>query len=339
MSRPLLPLIASVAFSLTLATSACAQDGHAGHAGHGSHAHASGPASSHDEEAHGQDAHADHHADFESGRFHVRLSGTEGAPDVILIPGLSSSPHVFDDLDAALGGRYRLHALHVQGFAGAPPMDNAQGDTPSLVAAPVADELARYIAEKGLNKPAVIGHSMGGTIAMMLAARHPDLVDRLMVVDMVPFMGAMFAAPGSNPTPESITPTANQIYANMANSPRETYQAQANASITGMINTESRRAAALRDSERSDQKTSAAAFRELVMTDLRPELPNITAPTTVLYVKFNDPRMTNEITDAIYQASFASLPGATLTRVDDSAHFIMLDQPDRFLADVNAFLD
>ena len=43
--------------------------------------------------------------------------------------------------------------------------------------------------------------------------------------------------------------------------------------------------------------------------------------------------------DGIYRASFANLPGATLTRIDYSAHFIMLDQPARFAAEVNAFLE
>jgi len=156
---------------------------------------------------------------------------------------------------------------------------------------------------------------------------------------MVPFMGAMFAAPGATPTAESVVPVADTIHQGMANSPREQYQAQADAQIVGMINTESLRAGPLEDSRTSDQKVSAAAFRELIVTDLRPELGRITAPTTVLYVRFNDPRMTNEMVDGIYRASFATLPGATLKRIDDSAHFIMLDQPAIFAAEVNAFLE
>lgn len=276
------------------------------------------------------------HAAFESGRFHVRVDGPEHpVGDVILIPGLSSSPHAWDLLTEELKGRYRVHRIHVQGFAGAPAEDNATGN----VSAPVAEDLARYIAERGLNKPAVIGHSMGGTIGMMLAARHPDSVGKLMVVDMVPFMGAMFTQPGTVPTVESVTPMADTIHQGMANSPREQYQAQADAQIVAMINTESQRAKPLEDSRSSDQKVSAAAFRELIVTDLRPELGRITAPTTVLYVRFNDPRMTNDMVDGIYRASFANLPGATLTRIDDSAHFIMLDQPARFAAEVNAFLE
>lgn len=274
------------------------------------------------------------HAHFESGRFHVRVDGPEHpVGDVILIPGLSSSPEVWDSLTEGLKGRYRVHRIHVQGFAGAPAEDNGTGP----VSAPVAEDLARYIAEHGLNKPAVIGHSMGGTIGMMLAARHPDSVGRLMVVDMVPFMGAMFGGPGT--TAESVVPMADQIYAGMTGASDEQYQQQAIASVTGMINTESQRAGPLEDSARSDRAVSSAAFRELVVTDLRPEIGRITAPTRVLYVRFNDPRMTNEITDGIYQASFANLPGATLTRIDDSAHFIMLDQPVRFAAEVNAFLE
>ena len=217
----------------------------------------------------------------------------------------------------------------------APAEDNAEGP----VSAPVAEDIARYIAEQGLEKPAVIGHSMGGTIGMMLAARHPDAVGRLMVVDMVPFMGAMFGQPGANPTAESVAPVAETIYQGMAHSPRDQYQQQADAQITAMINTEALRAGPLEDSRTSDQKVSAAAFRELIVTDLRPELARITAPTTVLYVKFNDPRMTPEITDGIYRASFANLPSAELKRIDDSAHFIMLDQPAAFAAEVNAFLE
>ncbi len=297
---------------------------------HGDHGQPQGPAPA---EAAGHD-HA--HAAFESGRFHVRVDGPEHpVGDVILIPGLSSSPHAWDLLTEELKGRYRVHRIHVQGFAGAPAEDNATGN----VSAPVAEDLARYIAERGLNKPAVIGHSMGGTIGMMLAARHPDSVGKLMVVDMVPFMGAMFAQPGTVPTVESVTPMADTIHQGMANSPREQYQAQADAQIVAMINTESQRAKPLEDSRSSDQKVSAAAFRELIVTDLRPELGRITAPTTVLYVRFNDPRMTNDMVDGIYRASFANLPGATLTRIDDSAHFIMLDQPARFAAEVNAFLE
>lgn len=309
-----LSLIAAVA-AASLAGPALSQD--AGHAGHASPA-----------------AHHDHHADFESGRFHVRLSGTEGAPDLILIPGNSSSPHVFDALDEALGDRFRIHALHVQGMAGAPVEDNASGP----VVAPVAEELARYIREAGLEKPAVIGHSMGGTVGMMLATRHPDLVDRLMVVDMLPFMGVMYSLPGSNPTAESVAPTADATYTRLTTGPEDAYLALLRATVTTMVRDEAGRAVAIRDAETSDRQVSASVLRDLIGTDLRADLPNFTGPVSVLYVPFTLPGFTPEITDAVYQSGFSTLPEAKLTRIDDSAHFIMFDQPERFQAEVEAFL-
>ncbi|NBB64473.1 alpha/beta fold hydrolase [Pseudomonas sp. ODNR1LW] len=289
---------------------------------------------------HAEGGHGHHHADFASDRIHVRVDGDMDGRDIILIPGLSSSPEIWqgtvDHLTAQDGVGWRVHRIHVQGFAGAPAEGNAQGDAPAPVAAPVAEEIARYIRENNLSKPVVVGHSMGGTIGLMLAARHPDSVGKLVVVDMIPFMGAMFGAPGT--TAESVKPVADQIYAAQANSPREDYVAQATTAINGMINTESRREEALEDMRTSDQKVSAAAFRELVTTDLRPELAKITAPTEVIYVKFNDPRMTPAITDSIYQMSYAGLPGVALKRIDDSAHFIMFDQPQAFYGQLDAFL-
>jgi len=291
--------------------------------------------------AHPEAGHGHHHAEFASDRIHVRVDGDMDGRDIILIPGLRSSPEIWqgtvDHLTAQDGVGWRVHRIHVQGFAGAPAEGNAQtGATPTPVAAPVAEEIARYIAEQGLEKPAVVGHSMGGTIGLMLAARHPDSVGKLMVVDMIPFMGAMFAPPGASN--EAITTMADQVYAGMAYVSRAEYDQRATVSLTGMIATEGLRAGPLEDSRTSDQKVSAAAFRELIVTDLRPELSRIVAPTEVMYVKFNDPRMTPEITDQIFRSSFANLPGVTLKRIDDSAHFIMLDQRQAFYGELDAFL-
>ncbi|HAV50148.1 MAG TPA: alpha/beta hydrolase, partial [Brevundimonas sp.] len=269
--------------------------------------------------------------DFESGRFHVRVEG-EGR-DIILIPGLTSHPDIWEPLVARLEGDWRVHMIHIQGFAGAPAMDNIDGP----VSAPVAEDIARYIREQGLEDAVVVGHSMGGTIAMMLASRHPDLVDRLVVIDMIPFMGNIFG--GAAATPASVTPIADQIGAGMAASTPEQWRASATASITGMVQTESLRAGPIEHSVTSDPDVAGRAMRELIVTDLRPELAAITAPTEVIYVTFNNPGMTAEITDGIYAASFANLEGVVLTRIDDSAHFIMQDQPDALAAAINDFLD
>jgi pimeloyl-ACP methyl ester carboxylesterase len=267
---------------------------------------------------------------------HVRVDGEAGpgVRDIILIPGLSSSPKVWQGTIDHLGAGWRVHSIHIQGFAGAPVKGNAEGP----VAAPVAEEIARYIAEQGLEKPAVVGHSMGGTIGMMLAARHPDAVGKLMVVDMIPFMGAMFAQPGSNPTAEAVTPIADMIHAQMLNSPEEAYRAQAAQTVAAMVRDEAAEPMILADTATSDRTVSSNAYRELIVTDLRPELANITAPTEVVYVAFEAPGMTPEISDAIYSMSYATLPGVQLKRIDNAAHFVFIDQPQAFFAQLDAFL-
>lgn len=270
------------------------------------------------------------HAGFTSDRISVVTRGS--GPDVILIPGLSSSRDVWNTTVDALDDNYRVHLVQVNGFAGAPVGGNADGP----VAAPVADEIARYISENHLNRPAVIGHSMGGSMGMMLAARHPDSVGKLMVVDMFPFMGAMFGGP--NATPESVAPIADQIRGAMRMAPQGVVSDQTRATITSMVRTEAARPEIIEHARLSNVGVTANAFHELIVTDLRPELPNIRAPLTVLYVIPPQAPITPEQYDGFMRASYASVPTARIVKIDDSYHFIMIDQFDRFIGEVRTFL-
>src|SRR3954465_12436079 len=116
---------------------------------------------------------------FAPTRFIVEVTGS--GPDVILIPGLTAARDVWRGTVAAVPG-YRYHLIQVAGFAGVPARGNARGE----VVAPLADEIARYIAANHLGRPAIVGHSMSGTLALMLAARHPAQVGKVMVIDMLP---------------------------------------------------------------------------------------------------------------------------------------------------------
>ena len=145
-----------------------------------------------------------HAAEFKSERISVTTEG-EGS-DVILIHGLGSSPRVWREMMRAVPG-YRYHLVQIHGFAGKERGQNAAGQ----VSAPVAADIAHYVAAQGLKRPAVIGHSMGGSIGMMLAARHPDALSKLMVIDMLPFLGSLFGPPGT--TVETVKPLAETLLA------------------------------------------------------------------------------------------------------------------------------
>lgn len=265
---------------------------------------------------------------FHSDRIQVTVVGS--GPDVILIPGLSSSPGVWASTVAAVPG-YRYHLVQVDGFAGAPADANATGP----VVAPVADEIARYIAAAKLDRPALVGHSLGGTLAMMVAARHPDAASKVMVVDMMPFMGAMFAA---NATPASVAPVAAQIRDGIAASSGPARDAMTRQTIAGMVRTKSLRAGPIADSLASDPKVSGQAMYDLVTTDLRPELAAIVVPLTVLWAYPSAAPISAERMAEFYRLSYANAPSAALRQVPDSAHFIMLDALDRFRRELRDFL-
>ncbi len=269
-------------------------------------------------------------AGFQSDRIDVVTRGQ--GPDVIFIPGMSSHREVWERTADALDERYTIHLVQVNGFGGFPVGGNGEG----AVAAPVAEEIARYVRESGLERPAVIGHSMGGSIGMMMAARHPETVGKLMVVDMFPFMGAMFG--GGNATPDSVRPIADQIRAQMRMAPQGSVSPILQQTINGMVRTESARPQIIEHARVSDVGVTANAFHELIVTDLRPELANISQPLTALYVIPPQMPIPAEQYDLYMRASYANVPHARIVKIEDSYHFIMIDQFDRFMSEVNAFL-
>jgi pimeloyl-ACP methyl ester carboxylesterase len=267
---------------------------------------------------------------FTSDRIGVTVVGS--GPDVVLVPGLSSSPAAWESTVAAVPG-YRYHLVHVSGFAGRPAGANASGP----VAAPVAEEIARYISEQGLRQPAVVGHSLGGAWAMMVAARHPERVSKVMVVDMLPFLGAMFGGPTA--TPDTLRPIAEQLRQAITNSPAAQRDAMTQQTIAGMVRTESMRPRALQDSLSSDAAVSGQAMYDLITTDLRPELRNIRVPVTVLWVHPPQAPVSAEQMAEFYRLSYAGVPQARIVQVPNSYHFIMWDEPAVFQRELRNFLE
>ena len=118
--------------------------------------------------------------------FRVHVTG-QGRP-MILIPGLMSSGDTWKSTVARYQDRFQCHVLTLAGFAGVPPIA-----APLL--ATVRTELAAYIRAQRLDRPVIVGHSLGGTLALALAADHPDLAGPLVIVDSLPFLaGAQLQA-------------------------------------------------------------------------------------------------------------------------------------------------
>ena len=267
---------------------------------------------------------------FRSDRITIAPRGSGN--DVLLVHGVGGHPDLWAGIADSLDDSFRVHLVHINGFSGAAPGANADGP----VAAPVAEEIARYVREADIERPVLVGHSMGGAIGMMLAARHPDLLGALMVIDMPPFLGAVFAPPGA--PADSIRKIADGLRAGFHATPADS-PTVFDQMVPTMTRNDSAKAVLLRHARASHRPTVGNAMHELIVTDLRPELPRITAPVTVLYVVPPNIPMNAAQFDQVTRQSFASLRGARLVRVNDSNHYIQIDQPGRVVAEIRSLAE
>jgi pimeloyl-ACP methyl ester carboxylesterase len=249
--------------------------------------------------------------DFAPTRFSVEVRGR--GPDVILIPGLASGRGIWAETVRAVPG-FRYHLIHVHGFAGAPALGNRRGE----IVSPLADEVARYIQRAHLRRPAIIGHSMGGTVAMMIGARHPRLVGRIMVVDMLPEPAAMVGGSAAG-----AGALANSLLS--SDSGRRL--------VGSLMSNFSPPDSSLRT---SDADVVARTMNELAAIDLTAWLPGISAPMTIVYASWD--RRAAAALDRSFARAYAGARNARFVRIDNSGHMVMLDQPARFAAAVREFL-
>ncbi len=253
-----------------------------------------------------------------------QVEGT--GPDVLLVPGLASSPAAYDGLVAALKDRYRFHRVAVAGFAGKPavagdPIDAAEAD------------IVRYVGCAHLDAPALVGHSLGGFIGQEIARDHRGLLSRLVIVDALPFYSLIFN-PGA--TPQNVAPQAAAMAAGLRAMDDAAFAAsQARTAIMLSAAPEGQKRI-IGWSIASDRGAMADAVHKLMTTDLRGDLPKLALPVTVLYA--TNAFVPPERAKALFEGAYAGLPDVRFIPVADSRHFIMFDQPEAFARAVDASL-
>jgi len=266
--------------------------------------------------------------------FRVEVSGH--GPPMILIPGLASSGETWTTTVAHLRERYTCHVLTLAGFAGVPPTEGTL--VPTVEAA-----LVSYIASHNLVKPVVMGHSLGGELTLMLAADHPALVGPIVIVDSLPFLGAILGAS----TADEAMSTAGRIRAGMAAMPQPQYEAgvRSGQSTNALVTAPADRQRLIAWTSASDRATVADAMLALFGTDLRPVLPRVTAPALVIGTWIGWGSDPGARADAVarFHDQYAGLSRLHFAVTDTARHFVMFDdlpwftrELDKFLADPDA---
>lgn len=256
------------------------------------------------------------------------VTGT-GTADVILVPGLSGSDLPWRATAARLSDRYRVHVIRIPGLGHA---DAAKVAPQSL--GELADDLAAYLQSRARLPAIVVAHSAGGVAALRLAAQHPQLVDRLVVVDALPFMSQN---QGAKQVDEAWRERARAEAAAITADTDATFLQRVTTQATGSMADQDAAQAIAAQSAQSDRATYAAMIADLMTTDLRAQITGISVPTTVIFAD-QVPLGAPEGHMARRYAEQYAGSRAHLVPVGPARHYLMLDQPEQFAKALDAAL-
>jgi len=257
--------------------------------------------------------------------FKVNITG-KGQP-VILIPGYSCSGDVWKETVDHIKDRYECHVLTLAGFAGVPAIDSPILETVKI-------EIIKYVQQKKLQKPILIGHSLGSFMSLWVSSTAPDLFGKLICVDGMPFLSAL-----SDPTANADSLKKSPIYntaavvKNFESLPDSGFIDRTAKALAWQVADTARARQIATWQFYSNRRTLGLALVELATTDLRQDIAKIKSPVLVLGSIY----FTKEKSYELIGQQFKNLPSAII-HVADSKHFIMYDQPQWFYNEIDTFL-
>jgi pimeloyl-ACP methyl ester carboxylesterase len=220
------------------------------------------------------------------------------------------------------------------GYAGVTPLEAEE------ILPVIKDSLTAYIRKNKSKSSILIGHSIGGFLAMWMASENNNLVDRILIVDALPFLSAAM-----NPSmTEELAKTSFAMYKNFYDTmDSATVENNQRMVLQGMIKNEEKVDFVLKESIKSDRRTMGVTMYELMGKDLRDDIVSITIPAKVLtsWDEGYDTLvgMTKEKKQALYAGQYKLWQNNKLGLIDNSRHFIMLDNPQAFYNEIDLFLN
>tara|TARA_R110002126_G_scaffold107053_3_gene242300 strand:- start:574 stop:1419 length:846 start_codon:yes stop_codon:yes gene_type:complete len=253
--------------------------------------------------------------------FDVKITG-KGKQSIIFIPGFASSGEVWNETKLTYEKDFTCYTLTMAGFAGVKPQSNSSFTNWET-------SIVNYIKENKIEKPIIIGHSMGGGLALAIASDYPDLIKKIVVIDALPCLQAL-----SNPNfKSSEKPDCSQLVNQMTALTQEQFYQIQTSSISRLVAETSKQNLVISWSINSDRKTFAEMYCDFTNTDLRQKIENIKCPSLIL---LEDSFKT--IKPSI-EEQYKNLKNASLQYSTKGLHFIMYDDREWYLNQLNAFLN
>ncbi|MBI3302315.1 MAG: alpha/beta hydrolase [Deltaproteobacteria bacterium] len=256
-------------------------------------------------------------------RLHYLDWGTPGKPLFLLLHGGSAYAHWWDFIAPALAGDFHVLALDQRGHG-----DSDHADPPAYGTRYYLADLHQFIGFLGLQKPVLMGHSMGGHNSLIYATQHARDLAALILVDTdatypeaaVQFLRKLGEKPAKEFDSFAEATSRFQLL------PRETF-----ISIEKLCYL-----ASFAFTERPDGKWTAkldrrTLFREPI--DGRPFLSQITCPTLLVRAQ-HSPLLSHDKIDRL----IGRLPSGRWVEVKDTYHHVMLDNPEGLVQALREFL-
>ena len=253
--------------------------------------------------------------------FKVPVIG-QGDP-ILLLPGFTCTGEVWNEVVNELSKTNECHIFTFAGF----------GDVPSIEKPwlpKIKESIEAYILTKKLSKPSLIGHSLGGTLALWLASEQ-DNYNKIIVVDALPSTGALMMP---NFKSEYIV-YDNPYNTQLINMDDASFEKMASQMAQGMTLNESKREQIKNWMLQSDRETYVYGYTDLLKLDLRDSISSIKSPLTILAATEPYGEATVQQT---YQEQYKNLERYTIKLAPKSAHFIMYDQPEWLLNEIKLAL-
>ncbi len=252
--------------------------------------------------------------------FEVLKTGS-GNQSVIFIPGFASSGDVWNETRATFENKFTCYTLTMAGFAGRKPQPNASFEN-------WKNGIANYIKDSNIEKPILVGHSMGGALALAIAADYPDLISKIIVVDALPCLAAMTDPTFKSKINNDCSSTVNQM-TGMSND--QFYEMQ-KKTMPSLLADTSKLDMVVDWSVKSDRNTFGQMYCDFFNIDLREKVSQIKCPALILLESYFI-----NLKPAI-EGQYKKLKTANFQYATSGLHFIMYDDTAWYLGQLSTFL-
>ena len=252
--------------------------------------------------------------------------GNEGQHSIVLVHGSRLHAHVWDDFGSRFKDRFHIVAIDQRGHGDSGWCTRSRYELEDFY-----QDLRAVIEARGLTRFTLIGHSLGGRVSMLYAARHHHTLERLVLVDITPGRPAAATA-GADISRITETP-----------GPRE-FESEAEATAylrkllsrapVHVIEESVRYGMRMTSAGRYAWKYDPAMLKRSPATlDLWSMVRSIPTPTLLQY-GIHSNVVSSELAERLKQ----TMPQCSVERIENAGHGLFTDQPDAFAASVERFL-